>query len=467
MPIMPTDPFAEMEAIGSILRSPELMTQIVGEQLFGPRDFHTPEHQAIAQAVFDLDRHGRPISSTAIASWLNQQGTLDMVGGLTYIDSLRDRSGNINQITEALNNVSLSRELTELGALMSMRALEEGRDPNHVLDEMEQRLYSLRRGNQSQVSSIGQVLGSWRARFEQRRAGEAAGMFVPRFEPLGRLIGGIERNDFVIIGGRPGDGKSTWLKWLAYLTAIQPPEAERQGVYIGDFEEGEHIFVAKFISMITGISLELIKHPDRLTDPEVQRIMEAFETLDHAPIYFNSMAAPTPQVYKNKVMEAERQCQQDFRVGLAFHSPDYIQQMTGVGDNDQSKAASVSKFVRGMCQPDQVGIPCIATAQLNRTPVDSSGRPREYQQTDLKETGRLEQDATMILFTIRPWIMSPPTPDTVRAYPQNVEQDGSPSDRWRVEPVQVKVDKNRNGPSPVKSTLLLWHKYNGTFTNAN
>jgi len=71
---MPVDPYREMQALGTLLTDPTLMVQVVGNQLIRLDDFHTPEHQLIAQAVFQLDREGRPISPASVASVLHTRG---------------------------------------------------------------------------------------------------------------------------------------------------------------------------------------------------------------------------------------------------------------------------------------------------------------------------------------------------------------------------------------------------------
>jgi len=55
--------------------------------------------------------------------------------------------------------ISMRRNVLEYGALTSLAAQDEGRDIEEVMAEAEQRLYSIRRGNISQVASVRDVTG--------------------------------------------------------------------------------------------------------------------------------------------------------------------------------------------------------------------------------------------------------------------------------------------------------------------
>jgi replicative DNA helicase len=120
--------------------------------------------------------------------------------------------------------------------------------------------------------------------------------------------------------------------------------------------------------------------------------------------------------------------------------------------------------MRAMCQPDQLNIPCIGTAQLSRASANgATGRLRPYQLSDLRESGSYEQDATIVLFIHRPWVFSAPADHEVRRLQENVDSStGQLHQEWLVEPVFLNVAKARNGG--VGSTRkLLWRRYSGRF----
>jgi replicative DNA helicase len=460
------DPFLEQQILGALLHSPDRAADAVEQNILRPSDFVVPENRLIANAIFDMRTWNRDVSVPGLASWLIQKDQLDLVGGRSYLDDLHQNGGSLDRVNDLLA-LSSRRDLRELGALISLEAVDEQRSVDQVIDRAEERLFSMRRRGANEVHAIGDFVGNFMDRITKQREGDTSFSFFTRLPALDKVLLGMEKNDFGVIGGRPGDGKSTLIKYLAYLNAIEPPRDQRKGVYIGNFEEGEGLFVMRFIAIMTGISTTLLKNPALLNETHLEHINQAVQHLKQCPLIFDSTSSVSPAVYKSRVMKAARLCRATFGVEMAFNTPDYIQKMVGSGESETVRAKQVSNALRDMAMPDQLNMPVLGTAQLNRTPVDAQGRVREYVMTDLKETGAIEQDASVILFIRRPWILNTPTPETVMQFPENVERDGRPSPAWRTEPVQISIAKNRNGDAPAYTEVLVWHRYCGRYETLN
>lgn len=456
-----SDPFVERQILGAMLRDSDTAAEVVDLNTLRPSDFVTPEHRIIAEAIFDMRAFNRQISRPSVASWLTQREQLGLVGGANYLGELVENAGDVNHATSDLLILSARRDLMELGALISIEA-NGGSPVDQVIENAEQRLYAMRRQGNNEARAIGDMLGGFWDRFQRQAQGEAVGGFHTGFEPLDKIITRFEQNSFVIIGGRPGDGKSTWLKFLTYLAAIKPPAEDKKGIYIGNFEESEGLFIRRFIALMTRINSDLLKNPSLLTDEQIESVDRAINYLRNCPVFFDSSSGVTVPVFKSRVMKAARSCQSRFNVELGFGSSDYLQRMKGPGDSETAIVQNVSQGLRDMAMPNQLNLPIVATAQLNRASVDSSGHIRDYNLTDLKQAGQIEQDAEIVLFVKRPWIQNAPDPEVVMGYEENVEQDGRPTEQWLVEPVQLHVAKNRDGAAGF-SEMLVWHRYCGLF----
>ncbi len=405
----------------------------------------------------------RDISVLSVASWLTNKDSLYLIGGREYLDDLVEQAGAYQDALTDLLAYSVRRELQQTGALISIEAANEGITADQAIDNAEQRLMNVRRRGANEVHVLGDYADHFLSRIHRQREGDFSDAFYTGWDPLDRILGGAEKNDFMIIGGRPGDGKSTVLKWLAFKKAIEPAADNRQGVYIGNFEEGEGMFVMKFIAIMTGISTSFLKKPSLLNDPQLELVQRAVTRMKSCPLFFDTGSGITPAVYKSRVMKAKRESLRKFNVPLVFNSQDYIQRMLGDGETETSRAKYVSNKSRDMAMSDQLDMPTISTAQLNRTPVDGSGNTREYVATDLKETGALEQDASILIFIKRPWMMNPPPASLTMQFLENREVDGSPTDKWQVEPIQIYTVKNRNDGAPAYTPMLVWHRYCGQY----
>ena len=83
--------------------------------------------------------------------------------------------------------------------------------------------------------------------------------------------------------------------------------------------------------------------------------------------------------------------------GLDLIMIDYIQLMTSTGYNRENEVANLSRGLKALAK--ELKIPVIAVAQLSRKPEERKNkRPIN---SDLRESGALEQDANIIAFVYR------------------------------------------------------------------
>lgn len=460
------DLHAEDEVLGCILTRPEdSMVTIGGDNLIQPDEFSSPPHQMIAQAMWDLDRHGRAITVNSIASQLNGAGLLQAAGGVEFIQSLTHSAGNLRDAADRVVRHAQLRQLANVGAIISTMAHADNADPDEVARHVEEELFTIRRRQTGTMCTIGDALGTWIARVNDIRDGNQVRMTATNFPALENLVGRLEPNDYMIIGGRPGDGKTTLLRYLALQMAVSPHPDQRQPIYIGDFEEGKIVWTGKMVSLITGIPWQLLRdRAQELTDEQMTAIQNAMRILQDVPIILESSAGPHVNVYRQRVRAAKRLALRRWGKELAAHCPDYLQRMKAEGSNDVSKNTAISHAVRDMCQEDQLYTPGICTAQLSRMPVNSSGQPQEYEAHHLKHSGAFEQDATVIVFPIRRWVFERPTRDEVAQIQDNVV-NGRVVQQWRAEPVRFKAVKVRNGATGY-SENLVWRKATGRYEAA-
>jgi len=459
----PHDTHAELEVLGCILRNPEeSMIQIMGNHLIEQDDFFEPRHQMIANAIWHLFAANRTINVTAIASWLNGAALLEIAGGLTFLSGLVSFAGDLDQASERVVRKKIRREILDQTAIVATSAQDEGLSEEQILDQWEQAAFDIRRRQGEEIMTLGDMAFPWQQRVIQRRAGDMSGAIRTQLAALDDVLEEIDRNAFVIIGGRPGDGKSSLLKYITLRNAILPPPDQRKGVYIADFEEGPNLVAMNFVAAITGLNTKRLKRSRNLTDDEMDRIQAAINLLGTAPVFVDSAATMTVREYKSRVQHAMRLCDLRFHTELLFHSADYLTRMTGVGESEVGRNTSISHGMRDLCQQRGLDIPSISTAQLSRAPMGQNGRPREYELQDLRESGAFEQDATVVIFPIRPWMMDPPNVEVVRQFEENIDDDGA-TRQWRVEPVKFKVAKNRGGEAGGYTRTLLWEKYRNRY----
>jgi len=258
----------------------------------------------------------------------------------------------------------------------------------------------------------------------------------------------FEQNDFVLVAGRPGTGKSAYLRYEAYHKGM----AGVPGLFI-NMENSEDEYAKSFISLATGIDSQKLRSPRLLSQNELVKVREAAEKLAAMPLDILSIGSPS-------VAELERLCRAKIRsLNPGYIMVDYIQLIDNGMENRVNDVTLTSKTLRAMAMPNRFNIPIIAAAQLSRE-IEKRGANSIPQLSDLRESGSLEQDASIIIFPRISW--NNPEPVEIARFPENIEPTGGLMPKLRAEPVNFYVQKNRNGPTGV-SQEIKWVKAWGDY----
>jgi replicative DNA helicase len=179
-------------------------------------------------------------------------------------------------------------------------------------------------------------------------------------------------------------------------------------------------------------------------------VLEASRMLSSLPLFIITLGAP-------KVSEIISIASSRItREGTKRIAVDYLQLINNGNENRVQDVSQTSGGLRGIAL--RYHVPVIAASQMSRDIV-RRGEDAEPQLSDLRESGSIEQDATMVLFPINVW-RNPSERDLMR-YPENVV-NGRLKPQIKAMPIRLKAEKNRNG-STGKSEPILWVKSTNEF----
>jgi len=94
------DPEAEQAVLGAVLLKPETLYDVA--VIVSPDDFYWESHRLIYQAMLDMAMSGQAIDSVTLSARLRDQGHLDDVGGLLFLNQLADHVGTAANATHPL-----------------------------------------------------------------------------------------------------------------------------------------------------------------------------------------------------------------------------------------------------------------------------------------------------------------------------------------------------------------------------
>jgi replicative DNA helicase len=418
-----------------------------------PSDF-TGGHQLIWAEMLAL-HHRDSLDYRAVVESLRSQDQLDVISpthgdqaGEAYLEHLLTfRGAAVREFADRVSDASLKRELGRVAALIRVDAESENVSAQEAADEAERRLLSLRRSRGvDEGVPLSTLLGVFNSRVEGMRAGEIQPAWVPQIHPIREVVNFVDKDDFVVVAARPGEGKSSVMRYEFVRTAMRGTP-----VVIFNLENGELEYAKFAVSMATGIDSNKLKDPRQLNPEEVEQVREASMALARLPLYIKTMGAPS-------IKEIKRIANQHIsRHDVKLIGLDYIQLVRNGLSRRVDDVSETSGVLRGIAL--NYGIPVVACSQLSREIVHR-GNNANPSLADLRDSGSLEQDATMV-WTQR-FLWAEPTIEQIGQFPQNRDEHRRVLDIPKALPVRTFILKNRNG-SAGTTRPYLWIKSTNDF----
>jgi replicative DNA helicase len=416
---------AEKSVLGAVLIHNEAFN--FAAEILKSRDFFRDAHRRIFDKMERLSERGDAIDLVTLKEELIRAGELDEVGGPAYLTSLVDgvpRSTNIEYYARIVKEKSTLRALISVTARISARAYDADDDPNTILDEAEQAIFSIaedrvREGFVSMRDIVGESLPKIEQLFEHKRlvTGIETG-----FSDLDQMTRGLQPGDLVIVAARPSMGKTSLVLNIAEHASIK-------GTPVGFFSlemSREQLFIRLLTSVARIDGHRLMT--GTVGQRDYQQLSHAIGVLTDARLFIDD----SPGLAVLEMRAKARRLAAEHGLGLLI--VDYLQLMTGRGrfENRTLELAAISRGLKGLAK--ELSVPVVALSQLSRAPESRSDhRPLL---SDLRESGALEQDADVVLMLYR-----------ADMYP-----DAKPDDEGKAELI---VAKQRNGPTGTVNLAFL------------
>lgn len=208
----------------------------------------------------------------------------------------------------------------------------------------------------------------------------------PGFKPLKEHIGDLTGNQFIVIAGRPGQGKT------AFVVSMML-EMAKQDIPVAFFslEMDRQQLMDRIISRESGISLLKIR-TGNLMDYDTDAIAMAYHKSYDLQLLIDDSSRLTINMLRSKM----RNMIKEYGVKAIFI--DYLQLMSAPGDykSEESKVAYLSNSLKKLSK--DYNVPIICLAQLNREVEKRASEDARPQLSDLRGSGAIEMDADIVMF---------------------------------------------------------------------
>lgn len=373
-----------------------------------PEHFSHPAHQEIYKLAQRQFAAGIPFDIITAKNYLEQQGTLDSVGGVDYLTQLAGAGAtvvNVDQYGRIVYDNAMRRELINIGQTITDAAFVEDLDNpvSRQIEIAEQKLFDLSTSGDAEreVSSIATALQSALAEAEvaYKADGKLSGL-TTGLDALDKSISGLHHSDLIIIAGRPAMGKTTLAMNIAFNAANAILSERANPAYKGavaffSLEMSASQLAARVLSSQSKVPASAMRE-GTLSDEDFLKMSQYSAAIGRVPLFIDDTPGMSVPMMRTRARRLARKCG-----GIALIVIDYLQLMTSPGGRrNDNRVQEISEITRGLKMlAKELDVPVIALSQLSRS-VESRDDKRP-QLADLRESGSIEQDADLVMFTYR------------------------------------------------------------------
>lgn len=419
---MPQDPQAESSVLSAMLLSQEAFQECLLE--VQESDFYIPSNRKIFLCMRKLFDNNQPVDPVSLADALKSEGELERVGGMPYLLDLVNAPfalASWRHHAQMLRRDATLRQMIAASAQISALAFDAPEDTKDVVDQAERMLLSVTdRGVRSSYSRLEEVMEQLYNDLGEQAENQSDALGVETgYRGLDSRLLGLRGGQMVVIGARPGVGKTSFCLNLAVNAAEQGVTVALFSLEMSKVEIAQRLLSARSLIKLTDIRSANIR-PNQWP-----QILEATEDLRQLDILIDD----TPGTTVTEIRAKARRMLHGKEKGIVII--DYLQLLSspaGASRND-NRATIVGEMSRGIkIMAKDLDVPVVALSQLNREVEGRTGK--RPQLSDLRESGSIEQDADIVILLDR------------SATPEEAER----GDRPDVGITDFIIAKNRSGP---------------------
>ena len=385
---MPFSLIAEQSLLGSVLIDPDAFNEIA--DMVSSTDFYITEHTQIYLAMHELFLTNSEIDIVTLIDTLVRKGIYDKSGGEDYIRTLSQvvpNALNVKDYAKIVKEKSILRSLIQVCGDISDVAYREHESTTHIIDYAENKIFEIAQGRDTKnFRHIRDVLTSV---YENLQAlstnAESVQGTKTGFSGLDSVLAGMGKSDLILVGARPGMGKTSFTLNIGTNVAIQT----KKKVCIFSLEMSSEQLVSRILSSEAMIDSYAMRSGN-LKPEEWDKLAEAASRLAGSDILIDDTSGITVTEMKAKLRRVDN-------LGLVI--VDYLQLMQSDrrSDNRVQEVGDISRAMKIMAK--ELMVPVICCAQLSRGPEQRN--TKKPMLSDLRDSGAIEQDADVVMFLYR------------------------------------------------------------------
>ena len=398
---------AEQSVLGGLMLDNQAFDRVA--ELVVSQDFYTRTHKLIFEAMEKLVEQSQPIDLITISESLEKNNQLSSVGGFAYLAEIAKNTpsaANIDAYAAIVRERAVVREMITVANEIAEAGFNpEGRDSHELLDLAESKVFKIaeqRSKSTEGPQSIHSILEKTVDKIEELYQSPQDGVtgVSSGYNDLDQMTAGLQPSDLIIVAARPSMGKTTFAMNLAEHAAM----TQDKPVLIYFLEMPSEQIMMRMLASLGRINQTKVR-TGQLDDEDWARLSSTMGLLmEKGKMYIDDASGLTPTDVRSRARRIARD-----HGGISMIMVDYLQLMRvpSLSDNRTLEIAEISRSLKALAK--ELQCPVIALSQLNRT-LEQRADKRPVN-SDLRESGSIEQDADLIMFIYRDEVYNEDSPD--------------------------------------------------------
>ena len=390
---------AEQTVLGSILLNNEIFDEISDVK---DDYFYNPVNKKIFKIINDLLSKGLLANPITLKNYFTNENELTEIGGAEYLVKLTKFSTSKIQIkyyADLLHDLKIRRNLIQISRETLDETLNKNSEINaeQIIESAEKKLFDIAergRFNKSYVEFKDALLETI-AMASSAYKNEEGIVGVPTgLKDLDDRLGGLHKQDLLIIAGRPSMGKTALATNIAFNAAKKLLDKEKKSsIVFFSLEMSSEQLSTRILSEQSRIKSNDIRR-GKINQDEFEKFIETSKNLENLPLFIDDTPAITISTLSNRARRIKRMH------GLDLVVVDYIQLMKSGNHKNEGRVQEIGEITQGLkALAKELDVPVLALSQLSRAVEQRDDK--KPQLADLRESGSIEQDADVVMFVYR------------------------------------------------------------------
>lgn len=403
-PSMPHSIEAEQSVLGALMLDNSRLDAVLA--VITEQDFYRDDHRVIFRMMLALQEAGQPMDVITLSEELHKHNELDRIGGLGY---LVDMANNTPSAANILAYANIVRERSTLRQLIIV-AQEIGKsgmnpaglDSDDLLHLAEKRVAEIAedRPKEGGLVGVNDLLKATVQRIDELfRSGSDITGVASGLTDLDQRTSGWQPGELIILAARPSMGKTA----LALNFVESAMFSQKKPVVVFSMEMPSAALIMRMMSSIGRIDQGKLRN-GKLTEEDWPKLSSAVAKMKDKLLFIDDTPGLNPQEMRARIKRIARE---QGNPGMIM--VDYLQlmQIAGSSEGRTQEISEISRSLKAIAK--EFECPVIALSQLNRG-VEQRPNKRPMN-SDLRESGAIEQDADVILFIYRDEYYHEDSPD--------------------------------------------------------